>query len=160
MNVSHNVKPLLRIRIRTFSHPDPDPNIFSSGSGSKHFFILDPWSYVKSGMLFSWFLWFQFQEQSLSLSHTCSQKDPRSGKNSSRIRILGPKGKKHRIPDLDLQYCVKMYIVNYVYQCCGSGMVYPGSRIRIRPLLHPGSDHCSIPDPGGKNAPDPGSYCT
>jgi hypothetical protein len=32
-------------------------------------------------------------------------------------------------------------------QCCGSGMFYPGS----------GSDHCSIPDPGGKKAPDPGS---
>jgi hypothetical protein len=30
-------------------------------------------------------------------------------------------------------------------QCCGSGMFYPGS----------GSDHCSIPDPGGKKAPDP-----
>jgi hypothetical protein len=34
-----------------------------------------------------------------------------------------------------------------IRQCCGSGMFYPGS----------GSDHCSIPDPGGKNAPDPGS---
>jgi hypothetical protein len=30
-------------------------------------------------------------------------------------------------------------------QCCRSGMFYPGS------------DHCSIPDPGGKKAPDPGS---
>jgi hypothetical protein len=41
-------------------------------------------------------------------------------------------------------------------QCSGSGMVYPGSRIRIRPLLHPGSGS-RIPDPGGKKAPDPGS---
>jgi hypothetical protein len=32
----------------------------------------------------------------------------------------------------------------------------PGSRIRIRPLLHPGS-RIRIPDPGDKKAPDPGS---
>jgi hypothetical protein len=32
-------------------------------------------------------------------------------------------------------------------QCCGSGMLYPGS------------DHCSIPDPGGKKAPDPTYFC-
>jgi hypothetical protein len=30
------------------------------------------------------------------------------------------------------------------------------SRIRIRPLLHPGS-RIRIPDPGDKKAPDPGS---
>jgi hypothetical protein len=24
-------------------------------------------------------------------------------------------------------------------------------------MFYPGSDHCSIPDPGGKKAPDPGS---
>jgi hypothetical protein len=51
-----------------------------------------------------------------------------------------------------------------VSQCCGSGMFYPGSRIRIRPLLHSGSGSRirgvkkhRIPDPGGKKAPDPGS---
>jgi hypothetical protein len=41
--------------------------------------------------------------------------------------------------------------------CCGSGMFYLGSRIRIRPLIHPGSDPRSwirglkkhrFPDPG------------
>jgi hypothetical protein len=34
-------------------------------------------------------------------------------------------------------------------QCCGSGMFYPGSRIRIPNFF--------IPDPGGEKAPDPGS---
>jgi hypothetical protein len=70
-------------RIRPFSHPE---------SGSKHFFIPDPVSYMKSGMqtyFFSCFIC--FQEQSLSLIH--SQKDPGSGKNSSRIQGV----KKHRI---------------------------------------------------------------
>jgi hypothetical protein len=57
-------------------------------------------------------------------------------------------------------------------QCCGSGMFYPGSRIRIRPLLHPGSGSRirgvkkhRIPDPGSDLffykfcllIPDPGS---
>jgi hypothetical protein len=36
-------------------------------------------------------------------------------------------------------------------QCCGSGMFYPGSRIRIRVFVHPGS---RIPDPGSR-IPDP-----
>jgi hypothetical protein len=45
----------------------------------------------------------------------------------------------------------------WVWQCCGSGMVYPGSRIRIRPLLHPesgsrirGVKKHRIPDPGSR----------
>jgi hypothetical protein len=34
---------------------------------------------------------------------------------------------------------IKTIILIASTQCCGSGMFYPGSRIRIRPLLHPGS---------------------
>jgi hypothetical protein len=61
-----------RILIRPFSHP---------GSGSKHLFIPNPsW---KVEYFFSCFLC--FLDQSLRLSH--SQKDQRSGKNSSRIQI-------------------------------------------------------------------------
>jgi hypothetical protein len=37
-------------------------------------------------------------------------------------------------------------------------MFYPRSRIRIRPLLHPGFGS-RIPDPGGKKAPDPTYFC-
>jgi hypothetical protein len=61
-------------------------------SVSDHFLIPDPtdekWN---ANLLFFCFLC--FQEQSLSLSH--SQKDPESGKKSSRI----PVKKKHRIQD-------------------------------------------------------------
>jgi hypothetical protein len=77
---------LSRIWIRPFSHP---------GSGSKHFFIPDLGSYMKSGMqtyFFSCFLC--FQEQNLCLSHSHSQKDLGSRKNSSRIRTPDQGGKK------------------------------------------------------------------
>jgi hypothetical protein len=70
-----------------FLEPDPDPNIFSS-------LIPDPTWKVECKLtvpvLFSCFLW--FQEQSLSLSQ--SQKDSGSEKNSSRIRMPDPGGKK------------------------------------------------------------------
>jgi hypothetical protein len=60
-----------------FLIPYPDPNIFYSR------ILHEKWN---ANLLFSCFLC--IQEQSLSLSH--SQKDLRSGKNSSRIRIMGP----------------------------------------------------------------------
>jgi hypothetical protein len=39
----------------------------------------------------------------------------------------------------------KKKCIFFKIQCCGSGMFYSGS------------DHCSIPDPRCKKAPDPGS---
>jgi hypothetical protein len=65
-----------------FLIPDPDPNIFSSRT------LHEKWN---ANLLFPCCLC--FKEQSLRLSH--SQKDPGSGKNSSRIQGV----KKHRIPD-------------------------------------------------------------
>jgi hypothetical protein len=47
----------------------------------------------------------------------------------------------------------KSMLVQIVNQCCGSGMFYPGSRIRIRVFVHPGS---RISDPGSR-IPDPSS---
>jgi hypothetical protein len=80
---------LSRIRIQTFS--DPDPNIFV---------IPDPGSYIKVECklrysTFSCFWW--FQEQSLSLSH--SQKDPGYEKNHPGFRSRIQWVKKPRIPD-------------------------------------------------------------
>jgi hypothetical protein len=63
----------------------------------------------------------------------------------SRIRIPDPRGKKAPDPGSDLFFLQILF-------------TYPGSQIRIRPLLHPGSRiRIRIPDPGGKKAPDPGS---
>jgi hypothetical protein len=50
----------------------------------------------------------------------------------------------YKINNIGEQIFVKI-VIRAFFQCCGSGMFYPGS------------DHCSIPDPGGKKAPDPGS---
>jgi hypothetical protein len=49
----------------------------------------------------TFFLLLGLQEQSLSLCHTGSEKDPGTGKNSSRIRIPNPGGKKAPDP----QHC-------------------------------------------------------
>jgi hypothetical protein len=79
--------------------------MFYPGSGSEHtgissririrtLLIPNPKTFL-SNLLFSC-LW--FQEQSLSHSH--SQKDPGSGKNSSRIRMPDRGGKK-----ADMEYC-------------------------------------------------------
>jgi hypothetical protein len=82
---------VLRIRdvlswIRPFSHPV---------SGSKHFFILDPGSYIKSGRQTSFFLAsYAFRNKVLVIVKKI--RDPRSGKNSSRIQIPGGTVKKIR----------------------------------------------------------------
>jgi hypothetical protein len=54
--------------------------------------------------------------------------------------------KKVPVPHSFFSTILKFKIHHY-RQCCGSEMFYPGS----------GSDLCSVPDPGGKKAPDPGS---
>jgi hypothetical protein len=68
-------------RIRPFSHP---------GSGSEHFF--HPGSRIPHEKWNASFLFFLLLK--LSGAVLVSQKDPGSGKNSSRIRIPDPGGKK------------------------------------------------------------------
>jgi hypothetical protein len=81
-----------RILTDHFLLPDP-------GSGSKIFFIPYPGSYMKSGMQTFFFLAsYAFRNKLLVLIIVKKIRDPE--KNSSRIRIPVPRGKKHRIPDL------------------------------------------------------------
>jgi hypothetical protein len=78
-------------RIPTTSHP---------GSGSKHFFITDPEYYMNSGMLTHFFLAsYGFRSKVLVFQ---SQKNPGSGKNSSRIQ--GKKAPDSRTGSASLAY--------------------------------------------------------
>jgi hypothetical protein len=48
--------------------------------------------------------------ENLTKKHTLRTRDPRSGIRKNSSRIQDPGGKKHRIPDLDMQHWVRVAI--------------------------------------------------